>query len=47
MAIISTGAATAGKADVDANFNLNVVTPQTEIQAGFVQMSSEVDAGTV
>lgn len=47
MAIISTGAATAGKADVDANFNLNVVTPQTEEQAGFVQMSSEVDSGTV
>jgi len=47
MAIISTGAATAGKADVDGNFNLNVVTPQTESQAGFVQLSSEVDAGDV
>lgn len=47
MAILSTGAATAGKANIDANYNLNVVTPQTEIQAGFVQLSSEVDSGTV
>lgn len=47
MANISGGAATPNKADVDANFNLNVVTPITEIQAGFVQMSSEVDSGTV
>lgn len=47
MAQISTGSGTAGKANVDANFNLNVVTPQTENQAGFTQMSSEVDAGSV
>lgn len=47
MAQISTGSGTAGKANVDANFNLNVVTPQTEDQAGFMQMSSEVDAGDV
>lgn len=47
MAQISTGSGAAGKANVDANFNLNVVTPQTEDQAGFMQMSSEVDAGDV
>jgi len=47
MAQISTGSSTAGKANVDANFNINVVTPQAEEQAGFVQMSSEVDAGDV
>ena len=47
MAQISTGSSTAGKANVDANFNINVVTPQTEDQAGFVQASSEVDAGDV
>lgn len=47
MANITGGAATPNKADVDANFNLQVVTPQTEIQAGFVQLSSEVDDGSV
>jgi len=47
MAAISTGSSTAGKANVDSAFNLNVVTPQTEDKAGFVQVSSEVDAGTV
>lgn len=47
MSAISTGSSTAGKANVDSNFNLNTVTPQTESQAGFVQVSSEVDAGAV
>ena len=47
MAQISTGSNTAGKANVDANYNLNVVTPTTESQAGFVALSSEIDAGTV
>lgn len=47
MAQLSTGSSTAGKANIDANFNLNVVTPQAEEQAGFTQMSSEVDAGDV
>lgn len=47
MAIISTGADTAGKTNVDVNYNLNVVTPVTEDQAGFVQISSEVDSGAV
>jgi hypothetical protein len=47
MANISGGANTANKVNVDTNYNLNVVTPQTEIQAGFVQLSSEVDAGSI
>ena len=34
-------------AEVDANHNLNVVTPITEIQAGFVTISSEIDAGSI
>lgn len=47
MAQISTGSSTAGKANVDANYNLNVVTPQTEDQAGFALIASEVDSGDV
>lgn len=47
MAQISTGGSVAGKANVDATFNLNVNTPTTETEAGFVTLSSEVDAGTV
>ena len=35
-AVINTGGSTAGKANVDANFNLEVVTPQTIAQAGTV-----------
>jgi len=34
-------------AEVDANNNLNVVTPIIETQAGFVTLSSEVDAGSI
>ena len=47
MAQISTGGSVAGKANVDATFNLNVNTPVTEGQAGFAAMSSEVDSGSV
>lgn len=47
MANISGGSNTANKVNVDANYNLNVVTPQIEENAGFVQISSEVDAGDV
>lgn len=47
MANISGGSNSANKANVDTNYNLNVVTPQNETQAGFTQMSSEVDAGAV
>jgi len=47
MANITGGSNTANKVNVDTNYNLNVVTPQNETQAGFVQISSEVDAGAV
>ena len=47
MAQISTGGSVAGKANVDATFNLNVNTPVDEGTAGFVALSSEVDAGDV
>ena len=48
MAInIAGGGSTAGKANVTANYDLNVVTPQVELNAGFVQVSSEVDSGIV
>lgn len=47
MANISGGSSSANKANVDASYNLNVVTPQDETTAGFVQISSEVDAGDV
>jgi hypothetical protein len=47
MAQISTGGSVAGKANVDATFNLNVNTPVDEGAAGFVALSSEVDCGDV
>jgi len=47
MAQISTGSSTAGKANVDATFNLNVNTPVDEGDAGYVCLSSTVDEGTV
>lgn len=47
MANLTGGSNTANKANVDSFYNLNVVTPQTEENAGFVQISSEVDAGDV
>lgn len=37
MAIIDSGVSTAGKANVDANFNLQVNLPVTSSQAGFAQ----------
>ena len=37
----------AGLANVSATYELNVVTPQTEANAGFVQLSTEADAGNV
>ena len=36
-----------GLANVSATYELNVVTPQTEANAGFVQLSTEADAGDV
>ena len=44
---IKSGNNTTGLANVDSNYNLNVVTPTTEIDAGFVQLASERHAGTV
>lgn len=44
---IAGGGSTVNKVNVTANYELNVVTPQTEENAGFVQVSSEIDAGGV
>lgn len=44
---IAGGGSTVNKVNVTANYDLNVVTPQTEANAGFVQVSSEVDSGDV
>jgi hypothetical protein len=44
---IKGGNNSAGLANVSGTYELQVVTPQTEGNAGFVQVSSEVDAGTV
>ena len=37
----------AGLANVSSTYELQVTTPQEQAQAGFVQMSAEVDDGTV
>ena len=44
---INGGANTAGKANVDANFNLNVVTPKVPSQAGFAGLLGINDDGTI
>ena len=44
---IKSGNNATGLANVSSNFELQVVTPQTQENAGFVQLSSEVDDGTV
>lgn len=44
---IKGGNNSAGLANVSATYELQVVTPQTEANAGFVQVSSEVDPGNV
>ena len=44
---IKSGNNGAGLANVSSTNELNVVTPQTEENAGFVQISSENDAGTI
>lgn len=46
MAVIDSGASVAGKANVDANYNLQVRTPKTLSQAGFVSLSGTDDDGT-
>ena len=43
---ITTGSSTAGKANVTSNYALEVHTPTTEANAGFVQISSENDSGS-
>lgn len=47
MAQISTGGSVAGKADVDAGFNLQVALPTADAQAGKVRIMSENDPGTI
>jgi len=42
---VTTGSSSSGKANVNANFELEVHTPTTEDNAGFVQISSENDSG--
>ena len=44
---IKGGNNSAGLANVSSTYELNVVTPQIEVDAGFAQMSTEVDAGDV
>lgn len=44
---IKGGNNSAGLANVSATYELQVVTPQTEENAGFVQLSTEVDSGDV
>lgn len=39
MAVIDGGSSTAGKANVDANYNLNVTLPTTASQAGYAQIT--------
>jgi hypothetical protein len=44
---IKGGNSSAGLANVSSTYELNVVTPQTEADAGFVQLSTEADSGSV
>lgn len=39
MAVIDSGTSTSGKANVDANYNLNVTLPTTDTQAGFARLT--------
>lgn len=47
MAQISTGSSTAGKANVDAGYNLNVTLPTDDARTGKARIMSENDAGTI
>lgn len=47
MAIIDSGSSASGKANVDANFQLNVATNTDPTKTGSMRMFSENDAGTV
>ena len=44
---IKGGNSSAGLANVSSTYELSVVTPQTEADAGFVQLSTETDSGAV
>lgn len=46
MAVIDTGASTAGKANVDSGFNLQVATPKALARAGFNALAGIDDDGT-
>jgi hypothetical protein len=47
MVQVATGSNTAGLANVDSNFNLQVRTPINAAQAGFAVIAGQVDAGTI
>lgn len=47
MAVIDGGTSSAGKANVDANFNLAVVTPQNADDAGYARLAGTNDEGSV
>ena len=47
MAILDSGSSTAGKANVDANYQLAVATNTDPLKAGAMRMFSESDPGTV
>ena len=46
MAVIDSGSSTAGKANVSATYELQVVTPQSPDNAGVVVVYNENDDGT-
>ena len=46
MAVIDSGSNSAGKANFDAGYNLNVALPNTPAYMGGVRMFSENDPGT-
>lgn len=45
MAVLDTGSSTAGKANVDSNYNLQVNLPTTPSQAGYVTLAGQVSSG--
>ena len=47
MAIIDGGSNTSNKANVDSNYNLQVRTPMSGVQAGFVTLAAEIDPGSI
>lgn len=45
--VVGNGTAASAETTVDTNGDLHVRTPQTETNAGFVQLSTEVDSGSI